>query len=41
VWGCVGRHYTGRWHTPAAEAYINKVKLYLKIRIWEQPNFQE
>ncbi|HEY4722583.1 MAG TPA: sigma-70 family RNA polymerase sigma factor, partial [Anaerolineae bacterium] len=41
VWGCVGRFYAGRWHTPAAEAYINKVKSYLNSRIWEHPSFQE
>jgi len=41
VWGCVGRWYAGRWHTPAAEAYILKVKSYLSVHIWEQPDFQE
>ena len=41
VWGCVGRWYAGRWHTPEAEVYINKVKSYLDRRIWESPDFQE
>ena len=41
VWGCVGRWYAGRWHTPEAETYIDKVKRYLDIRIWESPDFQE
>jgi hypothetical protein len=41
VWGCVGRWYAGRWHTPEAETYINKVKSYLDSRIWESPDFQE
>jgi autotransporter family porin len=41
VWGCVGRWYSGRWHTPEAETYITKVKSYLNSRIWESPGFQE
>jgi len=41
MWGCVGRWYAGRWHTPEAEAYITKVKSYLDSRIWESPDFQE
>jgi hypothetical protein len=41
MWGCVGRWYAGRWHTPEAETYINKVKSYLDSRIWESPDFQE
>jgi|GEM_PF-625481 len=41
VWGCVGRWYSGRWHTSAAEYYISKVKDYLNTRVWETPGFQE
>jgi hypothetical protein len=41
VWGCVGRWYAGRWHTPEAENYIGWVKDYLDRRIWEQAYFQE
>ena len=41
AWGCVGRWYAGRWHTPEAETYIVKVKSYLSNRIWERPDFQE
>jgi hypothetical protein len=41
AWGCVGRWYSGRWHTPAAEYYIGRVQSYLAQRIWETPNFQE
>ena len=41
AWGCVGRWFAGRWHTPAAETYITNVKNYLNQRIWETPNFQE
>jgi hypothetical protein len=41
VWGCVGRWSAGRWHTPAAQQYIAKVKLYLRERIWTNPDFQQ
>jgi autotransporter family porin len=41
AWGCVGRWFSGRWHTAAAEGYITNVKDYLSQRIWETPNFQE
>ncbi|SNT61193.1 autotransporter family porin [Asanoa hainanensis] len=40
-WGCVGRWYSGRWHTPDSEDYIAKVKDYLKRRIWETRDFQQ
>jgi autotransporter family porin len=41
AWGCVGRWFAGRWHTPAAEAYIAKVKDYEQRRVWEQADFKE
>jgi hypothetical protein len=41
AWGCVGRWFSGRWHTAAAEGYITNVKNYLNGRIWESANFQE
>jgi len=41
TWGCFGRWFSGRWHTPAAEGYINRVQGYLGQRIWETSNFQE
>jgi len=41
TWGCVGRWYSGRWHTPEADTYIDKVKSYRDSRIWEQPHFQD
>jgi hypothetical protein len=41
MWGCVGRWYAGRWHTPEAESYITRVKSYLDSRIWESPDFGE
>jgi len=41
AWGCVGRWFSGRWHTQPSQDYIAKVQSYLGQRIWEQPNFQE
>lgn len=41
AWGCFGRWFSGRWHTPVAEGYINRVQDYLGQRIWEMSNFQE
>jgi autotransporter family porin len=41
AWGCVGRWFAGRWHTPPAQQYIRFVKKYLRERIWLQPDFQE
>jgi len=39
LWGSVGAWFSGRWHDPAAEGYIAKVKLYLRLRVWQQPGF--
>lgn len=41
AWGCMGRWFSGRWHTEAAEWYIAEVQAYYYDRIWEQPIFQE
>jgi autotransporter family porin len=41
AWGCVGRWFSGRWHTSAAEGYITRVKDYLAQRIWTTANFQQ
>jgi autotransporter family porin len=41
TWGCVGRWFAGRWHTPAAQGYIAKVRSYLREKIWTKPDFQE
>ena len=41
AWGCVGRWFAGRWHTPPATVYIAKVQDYLDRRVWEQPDFGE
>jgi autotransporter family porin len=39
VWGCVGRWFSGRWHTAPSEGYITAVKDYLSQKIWTTPNF--
>jgi hypothetical protein len=41
TWGCVGRWFAGRWYTAPANDYINKVKNYVNIRVWESKDFQE
>ncbi len=41
VWGCVGRWFAGRWHTPPAQQYIAFVKRYLRERIWTKKYFQQ
>jgi autotransporter family porin len=41
AWGCIGRWFSGRWHTSASEGYVGRVKDYLNQRIWETPNFQQ
>jgi hypothetical protein len=41
VWGCVGRWFSGRWHTQAGEDYVVRVKGYLDQKIWTTPNFQQ
>ncbi len=41
TWGCIGRWFSGRWHTSAAEGYIDRVRDYLNQRIWETPDFQQ
>jgi autotransporter family porin len=41
AWGCVGRWFSGRWHTPESETYIARVRDYLNQRIWTTPNFQQ
>jgi hypothetical protein len=39
--GCMGRWFSGRWHTAAGDEYVAKVKDYLDRRIWETADFQE
>jgi len=41
MWGCVGRWFSGRWHTAAADGYVAKVQGALNERIWETTDFQE
>ena len=40
VWGCVGRWFSGRWHTPPPRRYIADVQSYLNQRIWETGGFR-
>jgi hypothetical protein len=39
IWGSVGAWFAGRWHAPAAEGYIARVKQTLRERTWLQPGF--
>jgi autotransporter family porin len=40
LWGCVGRWFAGRWHTPPAQQYITKVKTLLREKIWTTKGFR-
>jgi hypothetical protein len=39
--GCMGRWFSGRWHTAAGDQYVAKVKDYVSRRVWETADFQE
>jgi autotransporter family porin len=39
LWGCVGSWYAGRWYTPGAVSYIDKVKGYLAQKTWVTDGF--
>ena len=39
LWGCIGTWFAGRWHTQAADTYMNAVKDYLTQRVWESSDF--
>jgi autotransporter family porin len=41
AWGCVGRWFSGRWHTSDSDGYVARVKGYLSQRIWMTPDFQQ
>ncbi|MEV4411376.1 hypothetical protein [Catellatospora sp. NPDC049609] len=41
AWGCVGRWFSGRWHTAPGEQYVGRVRDYLTKRIWETRDFQQ
>ena len=34
MWGCIGRWYSGQWHTPRAERYISIVQRRLARHAW-------
>jgi hypothetical protein len=40
LWGCVGTWYSGLWHDPAADTYMNEVKAHYSAKAWlyEDPN---
>ena len=40
LWGCVGRWFAGRWHTPAADQYMAGVQQWYTGRIWETSDFK-
>ena len=39
LWGCVGRWFSGDWHTSEAQNYIHLVKEYVSERVWLRPYF--
>jgi autotransporter family porin len=41
AWGCVGRWFSGRWHTSASNGYVTKVKQFESEQIWRAPDFQQ
>jgi hypothetical protein len=41
LWGCVGRWFSGRWHTAPAQQYIAKVRKYEREKIWLTKDFQQ
>jgi autotransporter family porin len=41
AWGCVGRWFSGRWHTAPGDQYVTRVRGYLDQRIWDTANFQQ
>jgi hypothetical protein len=41
AWGCIGRWFSGRWHTAASDQYVSRVRGYLDQRIWETHDFQQ
>jgi len=38
-WGCVGRWFSGQWHTAPSETYIQAVKDYLAQKVWTTSDF--
>ncbi len=41
AWGCVGRWFSGRWHTAAGDGYVTKVQQYQAQKIWQTADFQQ
>lgn len=41
AWGCVGRWFSGRWHTAPGDQYVAKVRGYLDQRIWDTKDFAQ
>jgi autotransporter family porin len=41
AWGCVGRWFSGRWHTSAGDGYVSRVKQYESQKIWTTHDFQQ
>jgi hypothetical protein len=39
LWGSIGAWFSGRWHTQAAEGYIDRVKQALADRTWRSKAF--
>ena len=39
MWGCVGRWFSGRWYTAAANEYIGSVQGILAARTWATAGF--
>ena len=39
AWGCIGRWFSGRWYTAAANDYIARVQDYLARRVWTTSDF--
>ena len=39
AWGCIGRWFSGRWYTSAANGYIASVQDYLAQRVWTTSDF--
>jgi hypothetical protein len=41
AWGCVGRWFSGRWHTAAGDGYVSRVRQYEDQKIWTTRDFQQ
>jgi autotransporter family porin len=39
LWGCVGMWFSGRWHTDAANGYIDAVRGYYDSQVWKDASF--